>query len=67
MPLDAEPYTGSEPGGRFIIRGATAIAAPPDAFPDEPQYLCHFATCPQADEWRWPRASAPPAGERQEA
>jgi hypothetical protein len=60
MPLDAEPYVGDEPGGLFVLRDGSygetvALAVPPDAFPDEPLYRTHFATCPNADEWRKPR------------
>lgn len=58
MPLDADPYDGPEPGGLFVLRdagspeGPLAIAVPPAAFPDEPLYRSHFATCPDADRWR---------------
>jgi len=58
MPLDAEPYTGDKPSGLFVRRWdhaldvAVAIATTPDAFPGEPLYTSHFATCPDADRWR---------------
>jgi len=52
MPIDPEPYTGDDPRGLFVLRGGTAIAAPPDAFPEEPHYRSHFSTCPHADEHR---------------
>jgi hypothetical protein len=50
MPLDPEPYEGDDPRGLFVLRGRdepvpTAIAVPADAFPDEPHYRSHFATC----------------------
>jgi hypothetical protein len=54
MPLDAAPYEGNDPSGLFVLRDQTAIAVPPDAFPDEPHYVSHFATCPDADTWRHP-------------
>jgi hypothetical protein len=56
MPLDAQPYDGDDPSGLFVIRvvdgKALAIAVPPEAFAGEPLYRSHFATCPQADQWR---------------
>ncbi len=56
MPLDADPYTGPEPGGLFAVRYVNgeriAVAAPPAAFEGEPLYRSHFATCPQADQHR---------------
>jgi len=57
MPLDAEPYKGDDPRGLFVLRGRdelvpTAVAVPPDAFPDEPFYRSHFATCPNAARHR---------------
>lgn len=53
MPLDPDPYTGPEPTGLFVIRpGDIALAVPPDAFPGEPLYRSHFATCPNAASHR---------------
>ena len=56
MPIDAEPYTGDKPGGLFALRPSDtyriAIAASPEAFPGEPLYRSHFATCPDAAEHR---------------
>jgi hypothetical protein len=56
MPLDAEPYTGDDPRGLFVIRTdggkVTGVAVPPDVFADEPHYRAHWSTCPQADQWR---------------
>lgn len=53
MPLDAAP-AAPDARGLFVIRDDTAIAVPALAFPDEPNYVSHFATCPDADEWRHP-------------
>jgi hypothetical protein len=59
MPLDRGPYQGDDPRGLFVIRTDSgkplAIAATPDAFPDEPVYTSHFSTCPDRDKWRRPR------------
>jgi hypothetical protein len=56
IPLDPEPYTGDDPRGLFVLRYphgyAVAMATTPDAFPGEPVYRSHFATCPRADEHR---------------
>jgi hypothetical protein len=56
MPLDREPYEGDDPRGLFVIRTepgkVIAIATTPDAFPGEPVYRSHFATCPDADRYR---------------
>jgi hypothetical protein len=57
MPVDAEPYTGDDPRGLFVLRrpngmAPLAIAVPFGAFPGEPLYRSHFATCPHADEHR---------------
>jgi hypothetical protein len=59
MPVDAAPYTGDDPRGLFVLRNPTdgttsptAIAVTPDAFPGEPVYRSHFATCPDRDDWR---------------
>jgi hypothetical protein len=51
MPLDAEPV---EPGGagQFVLRDDMALAVPGLVFDDEPHYVSHFATCPDADTWR---------------
>jgi hypothetical protein len=34
------------------LRGDVAIAVPSLVFADEPHFISHFATCPDADEWR---------------
>jgi len=57
MPLDEEPYGGPEPSGLFVLRGRdqlvpTAVAATPDAFPGEPLFRSHFASCPNAASHR---------------
>jgi len=52
IPLDPEPYEGNDPRGLFAIRSGVALAVPPDAFPNEPVYRSHFATCPQGGLWR---------------
>lgn len=56
MPLDAEPYDGPEPSGLFVLRGEgdtpQAVAATPESFPGEPLFRSHFATCPDANDWR---------------
>lgn len=51
MPLDPDPYSGPDPRV-FVLRAGVAIAVTPDAFPDEPNYRSHFATCPNAAEHR---------------
>jgi hypothetical protein len=53
MPIDPEPV----PEGNIVLREldeATplALSVPPAAFPDEPRYLSHFATCPDAAKHR---------------
>jgi hypothetical protein len=58
MPLDREPYAGTDPHGLFVIRRPAgskypvAVAVSPDAFPGELVYRSHFTTCPHAGEWR---------------
>jgi hypothetical protein len=56
MPLDPDPYEGDDPRGLFVLRsgdaGPVAVAAPADAFPEEPHYRTHFATCPNATRHR---------------
>jgi hypothetical protein len=57
MPLDVDPYTGDDPRGLFVLRrqtelAPTAVAVPLDAFPGEPVYRSHFASCPNADRHR---------------
>jgi len=58
IPLDAAPYQGDDPRGLFVLRSGTAMAVPPDAFPDEPNYRTHFVTCPDRDAWRQPKGAA---------
>lgn len=56
IPLDLEPYQGDDPRGLFVLRsgerGPVAVAAPADAFADEPHYRTHFVTCPNATRHR---------------
>jgi hypothetical protein len=52
IPLDPDPYTGPEPSGLFVLRDGAAIAVPPDAFPDEPHYRSHWATCTDPGRFR---------------
>ena len=58
MPLDAKPVDPYDnPAGLFVLRERNqqtplALAVPPGAFPDEPYYRSHFATCPDADQHR---------------
>jgi hypothetical protein len=54
-PIDASPTEG----GTTVLRerpGEEAPLAifgvPDDAFPGEPRYTSHFATCPHASDWR---------------
>jgi len=47
MPLDAEPGPA---GNLVLLTGGRARAAEPDDRP--PLHTSHFATCPQAAEWR---------------
>ncbi len=54
MPLDAKPSARgnvviSEEGVALVYRDPAAIAP---RYIDEPHYLSHFATCPNADEHR---------------
>lgn len=63
MPLDAEPVAD----GNVVFTGRTVsndrgVAAPevrvesqPPMFDDgAPRFVAHFATCPNADQWRKP-------------
>jgi hypothetical protein len=58
MPLDYEPYVGDDPRGLFVLRdgpdGTYAMATTPEAFPDEPVYRSHFATCTRPGDFRRP-------------
>jgi hypothetical protein len=57
MPLDADPVTNHDQSGLFVLRemerndGPLALAAW-GLEGTEPHYLCHFATCPNADAHR---------------
>jgi hypothetical protein len=54
----AEYDRAFDPRGLFVLRydqsfgEYVAIATTPDAFPGEPLFRSHFATCPQSDSWR---------------
>lgn len=63
MPLDAEPvpdgnvvYTGRDVrNDRGVARPEVRVEAQPPMFDDgQPRYVSHFATCPNADQWRKP-------------
>jgi hypothetical protein len=58
MPLNAEAVRPEEGRNHFVIRGDTAIAIPQLVFSDEPHYVSHFSTCPDAASWRRERKSA---------
>ena len=49
MPFNAEP----DQAGTFALDDTHArYVGPPDLFDRTPRHASHFATCPQADEWR---------------
>jgi len=51
MPLDAEP----DPEGLFYLeRGDVTTVGPmdPTLYPNRKRYTSHFATCPDAEDWR---------------
>lgn len=53
MPVDAEPADD----GNILVDLAALVGVVIPAtglleIPDEPFYLSHFATCPQANQWR---------------
>jgi hypothetical protein len=57
MPLDPDPVPDgsvmvdlAQQAG-LVLRGAM-LAEVREQTPEEPLYRSHFATCPQADEWR---------------
>lgn len=51
MPIDAEPVLGGNV--ELIDDGTTAVVhGQPDLFADTPRYVSHFATCPNAKEFR---------------
>lgn len=54
MPLDAEPVDG---GNVTLSNGVAFVHGQPALLLDEPveTYVSHFATCPQAAEWRGKR------------
>jgi hypothetical protein len=38
--------------GHFVLRGDVAVAVPSLVFEDEPHYVSHFSTCPNAEQHR---------------
>jgi hypothetical protein len=53
MPVDAEP----DPAGLVLVQDGQAMmmdapASREDLQPGEQTYTSHYATCPQADQWR---------------
>ena len=49
MPLDEKP----DPNGTFVfVNGKTRRAEPLDVQLKRPLYTSHFATCPEAAQWR---------------
>lgn len=50
-PLNADPV----PDGTMYVRDGVARHVDLLTPKDTPWYMPHFATCPQADEWRKPR------------
>ena len=62
LPLDVEPVAD---GNLVIVAGVVApyipeLNATMSSGAPRPRYVSHFATCPQADDWRKKR---PPKGE----
>lgn len=50
MPIDAVP---TDAGTIVVDAGVATVVAPEDLFDTrQPRYTSHFATCPQAAEWR---------------
>lgn len=47
MPLDEATVTT---GTRFVLPQRSQMCSPAQG--DDPGHASHFATCPQADEWR---------------
>lgn len=54
MPLDAEPCAD---GNMVVVDGVAFTAYTLDFEQDRPRYRSHYATCPQAKEWRKSRSS----------
>jgi hypothetical protein len=57
MPVDAEPAADGNvivdlAAGRGVVIPTGALPGIREDTPDEPLYKSHFATCPQASEWR---------------
>ena len=56
MPLDAEPVDGGNVILHALGSTCTVLNAGQGTLldDDEPRYVPHFATCPDADTWRKP-------------
>ena len=57
IPVDEDPV----PNGNIVVVGRMAkvcknAAAAETLYPGEPRYVSHFATCPQAGQWRKKKA-----------
>lgn len=62
IPVDEDPV----PTGNVVVVGWMAkVFKNPEtaeaAYPDEPRYVSHFVTCPQAGRWRGDRGTGGPA------
>ena len=54
IPLDERARDDGTIIVRFDDELRAIVGVPADAFPGEPLYVSHFATCPQAERWRRP-------------
>lgn len=56
IPLDPEPYEGTDPRGLFVLRpgprGEDVAHVDMGTFPGEPRYRSHWATCTDPDRFR---------------
>lgn len=50
MPVDAEAVEGGNV--EVAANGLAIVHGQPELDPQGPRYVSHFATCPQAGEWR---------------
>lgn len=51
MPLDATPNPDAKPGF-VVIKGVATVASAADVKLHRDIHASHFATCPQANQWR---------------
>lgn len=52
MPVDAAP----SPKGNLVLEGETVrVVPPPDLLDQRPRHTSHFATCPDAAQFRKPK------------